>query len=180
MGGLAGGFRRVDERRHQPVQHQAQAQTVNSNGRNSYNRAAGHSYAASEWRLVFGDADTQSIRLTAICFLQSVNPARDGLRGWRNARISFEERISRSSCGACYCRKIITTNATRPRTEIRAAITTASERTLPPDCSPNVRMLCRYSSVARTSENSPILTNVSANSRGPIRRFSLPFVGFSN
>src|ERR1700682_913744 len=39
MGGVAGGFRRVDERRHQAGQQQAQSQTVNANGRNSYNRA---------------------------------------------------------------------------------------------------------------------------------------------
>ena len=39
MGGLAGGFRRIDERRQHSGQQQAQSQTVNSNGRNSYNRA---------------------------------------------------------------------------------------------------------------------------------------------
>jgi Glycine-zipper domain len=39
MGGLAGGFRRVDERRQHSGQQQAQSQTENANGRNSYNRA---------------------------------------------------------------------------------------------------------------------------------------------
>src|SRR5216684_2026327 len=55
-------------------------------------------HITARWLLAFRDAATPSIRLIAICFLQSFSLPVGGLGRWRNRQDSVGGKISRCFC----------------------------------------------------------------------------------